>query len=167
MRIRLLIGILFITTAFSPLVANQISPVFEETLGIEFSEEPEISEDMITELPGIRIVESAGGRAPCPTIQSDAGVAGDAGNTSNTSRPLGQNPTTSKTGCMDATDDADVITKHMTACSHAVLQIDGIKNASLKDKIKIIIDLLDDVRQLGTPQFSRMARLAFIGNQYL
>jgi len=107
MRIRLLIGILFITTAFSPLVANQISPVFEETLGIEFSEEPEISEDMITELPGIRIVESAGGRAPCPTIQSDAGVAGDAGNTSNTSRPLGQNPTTSKTGCMDATDTSD------------------------------------------------------------
>ena len=46
-------------------------------------------------------------------------------------------------------------------------RIDGIKNASLKDKIKIIIDLLDDVRQLGTPQFSRMARLAFIGNQYL
>ena len=29
---------------------------------------------------------------------------------------------------LDATDDADVITKHMTACSHAVLQIDGIKN---------------------------------------
>ena len=24
---------------------------------------------------------------------------------------------------LDATDDADVITKHMTACSHAVLQI--------------------------------------------
>jgi len=41
------------------------------------------------------------------------------------------------------------------------------KNASIKDKINIIIDLLDDARQLGTPQFSRMARLAFIGNQYL
>jgi phosphohistidine swiveling domain-containing protein len=27
--------------------------------------------------------------------------------------------------------------------------------------------LLDDARKLGTPQFSRMARLAFIGNQYL
>ncbi len=31
---------------------------------------------------------------------------------------------------LDATDDADVITKHMTACSHAVLQIDGIKNGT-------------------------------------
>ena len=28
---------------------------------------------------------------------------------------------------LDATDDADTITKHMTSCSHVVLQIDGIK----------------------------------------
>ena len=28
---------------------------------------------------------------------------------------------------LNATDDADTITGHMTACSHAVLQIDGIK----------------------------------------
>ena len=107
MRVRLLIGILFFTTAFSPLVANEITPIFEETFDLEFSEEPYISESQYTELPSIRIMDSAGGRAPCPTIQTDAGVAGDAGNTSNTSRPLGQNPTTSKTGCMDATDDAD------------------------------------------------------------
>ena len=28
---------------------------------------------------------------------------------------------------LNATDDADTITKHMTACGHAVVQIDGIK----------------------------------------
>ena len=28
---------------------------------------------------------------------------------------------------LDATDDADTITQHMTGCSHAVVQIDGIK----------------------------------------
>ena len=28
---------------------------------------------------------------------------------------------------LNATDDADTITKHMTACGHAVAQIDGIK----------------------------------------
>ena len=28
---------------------------------------------------------------------------------------------------LNATDDADIITKHMTACGHAVVQIDGIK----------------------------------------
>ena len=45
--------------------------------------------------------------------------------------------------------------------------IEESKNSSIYYKIKAIIDLLDDARQLGTPQFSRMARLAFIGNQYL
>jgi glutamine kinase len=41
------------------------------------------------------------------------------------------------------------------------------KNASIKERIKIIVNLLNDARELGTSQFSRMARLAFIGNQYL
>ena len=107
MRVRLLIGILFLATAFSPLIANEITPMFDEAFELEYSEEPYISEEQYTELPNVRIVDSAGGRTPCPTIQSDAGVAGDAGNTSNTSRPLGQNPTTSKTGCMDAIDTSD------------------------------------------------------------
>ena len=31
---------------------------------------------------------------------------------------------------LDATDDAATITNHMTGCSHAVLQIDGIKNGT-------------------------------------
>ena len=34
-------------------------------------------------------------------------------------------------------------------------------------KIDLILELLNDARELGTPQFARMARLAFIGNQYL
>ena len=31
---------------------------------------------------------------------------------------------------LNATDDADIITKHMTACGHAVKQIDDIKTKS-------------------------------------
>jgi len=38
---------------------------------------------------------------------------------------------------------------------------------SIENKISIAMELIDDARKLGTPQFSRMARLAFIGNQYL
>jgi len=38
---------------------------------------------------------------------------------------------------------------------------------SVQRKISIAMELLYDARELGTPQFSRMARLAFIGNQYL
>jgi len=46
-------------------------------------------------------------------------------------------------------------------------KINNSENASLHEKINIVTGLLDDARELGTPQFSRMARLAFIGNQYL
>ena len=59
MRVRLLIGILFFTTAFSPLVANEITPIFDETFDLEFSEEPDISVEQYNELPSIRIVDSA------------------------------------------------------------------------------------------------------------
>ena len=41
------------------------------------------------------------------------------------------------------------------------------KNTPVCKKINIILELLNDARELGTPQFARMARLAFIGNQYL
>ena len=42
--------------------------------------------------------------------------------------------------------------------------------ADNKTPLKKIItakQLLDDTKKFGTPQFSRMARLAFISNQYL
>jgi len=38
---------------------------------------------------------------------------------------------------------------------------------SVQRKISIAMELLYDAKELGTPQFSRMARLAFIGNQYI
>ena len=40
-------------------------------------------------------------------------------------------------------------------------------NISLINKIILAGNLIEDAREFGTPQFSRMARLAFIGNQYL
>ncbi|RZD47281.1 MAG: hypothetical protein CXT68_04465 [Methanobacteriota archaeon] len=106
MRTRILIGLLFLTAAFAPLATNQIPLGIDEVFTSETNEDPrELTK--INVLPGTRTVNNAGGRAPCPTIQTDAGMTGDAGNESNTSRPLGQNPTTSKTGCMDATDSSD------------------------------------------------------------
>ena len=106
MRTRILIGLLFLTAAFAPLATNQIPLGIDEVFTSETNDDPREPTKM-NKLSGTRTVNNAGGRAPCPTIQTDAGMTGDAGNDSNTSRPLGQNPTTSKTGCMDATDDAD------------------------------------------------------------
>ena len=106
MRTRILIGLLFLTAAFAPLATNQIPLGLDEVFTSETSDDPRELTKM-DELPGTRTVNNAGGRAPCPALQTDAGVTGDAGNETNTSRPLGQNPTTSKTGCMDAADGSD------------------------------------------------------------
>ena len=58
---------------------------------------------------------------------------------------------------LDATDDADTITKHMTSCSHVVLQIDGIKagtNVSLiyPDNFGIIYVELLNVATAGSTE---------------
>lgn len=45
--------------------------------------------------------------------------------------------------------------------------INQVSRLSLKEKISIVIELLSDAKKYGTPQFARMARLAFIGNQYI
>ena len=46
-------------------------------------------------------------------------------------------------------------------------KISGYEKLSIQEKIFLILELLKDTKELGTPQFSRIARLAFIGNQYL
>jgi glutamine kinase len=38
---------------------------------------------------------------------------------------------------------------------------------TLKEKISLVLELLQDAIELGTPQFARIARMAFIGHQYL
>jgi hypothetical protein len=39
--------------------------------------------------------------------------------------------------------------------------------SSVPDTLALAVELLKDARSLATPQFARMARLAFVGNQYL
>ena len=61
---------------------------------------------------GLRMETGTSGRAPCSAVQTDAGTAGDAGNTSTTSKDLGTNPnsgtTGGVTGCVDANDAEDL-----------------------------------------------------------
>ena len=60
---------------------------------------------------GPRIDTGASGRAPCSAVQTDAGSAGDAGNTSATAKSLGTDPTNGPsgvTGCVDANDPEDM-----------------------------------------------------------
>ena len=65
---------------------------------------------------------NTGGRAPCPAVQSDAGTAGDAGNTTATAKSQGSDPTvTNMDGCVDATDDQDWYSMQISANKDVVI----------------------------------------------
>ena len=111
MRTRtILLASLMIMMSMTPLVSADYEKDIEQ--GKEFDDSP------IFDLPaktidsiGPRIDTGASGRAPCSTVQTDGGSAGDAGNTSTTAKSLGTDPTNGPsgvTGCVDANDPEDM-----------------------------------------------------------
>ena len=96
--------------SMTPLVSADYEKGIEQ--GKEFENSP------VFDLPaktidsvGPRIDTGAAGRAPCSAVQTDAGAAGDAGNTSATAKSLGTDPTNGPTGvsgCVDANDPEDM-----------------------------------------------------------
>ena len=96
--------------SMTPLVSADYEKGIEQ--GKEFENSP------VFDLPaktidsvGPRIDTGASGRAPCSAVQTDAGSAGDAGNTSATAKSLGTDPTNGPTGvsgCVDANDPEDM-----------------------------------------------------------
>ncbi|MEC7228772.1 MAG: PPC domain-containing protein, partial [Candidatus Thermoplasmatota archaeon] len=102
--LRFLVGIMFILTALSPLMMYH-NPLNLETFEQEKSENPFVKPIMLDDVQ--KEIKHAVG-SPCPAIQNDGGSPGDAGNaSSNTDKDLGNNPTTSFTGCADTTDEDD------------------------------------------------------------
>tara|TARA_Y100000766_G_scaffold92949_2_gene79336 strand:+ start:12192 stop:15914 length:3723 start_codon:yes stop_codon:yes gene_type:complete len=99
-----------IMMSMTPLVSADYEKEIEQ--GKEFENSP------VFDLPaktidsvGPRIDTGASGRAPCSAVQTDAGSAGDAGNTSATAKSLGTDPTNGPTGvsgCVDANDPEDM-----------------------------------------------------------
>ena len=84
---------------------------FNETTAFDF---PAKTIDSV----GPRVDTGASGRAPCPTVQTDGGSAGDTGNTSATAKSLGTDPTNGPSGvngCVDSTDAEDLYSITTTA----------------------------------------------------
>ncbi|MBG45047.1 MAG: hypothetical protein CMB76_00845 [Euryarchaeota archaeon] len=111
MRTRtILLASLMIMMSMTPLVSADYDKGIEQ--GKEYDD------SSIFNLPaktidafGPRIDTGASGRAPCSAVQTDAGSAGDAGNTSATAKSLGTDPTNGPsgvTGCVDANDPEDM-----------------------------------------------------------
>ncbi|DAC55019.1 MAG TPA: hypothetical protein HA359_01290 [Candidatus Poseidoniaceae archaeon] len=100
--IRFLVGIMFIITALAPLVSVHTSIDNTEE---EIQTNP-FGEPVLKDLKDY-IMQARG--QPCPTLalQNDAGQPGDAGNSTTGPRAIGNNPTTTFSGCVDGTDGED------------------------------------------------------------
>ena len=96
-RLSAALVLLMILSALAPMMAPHLGI---EPIGDENSETNALKQADRT--------MNTGGRAPCPAVQSDAGTAGDAGNTTATAKSQGSDPTvTNMDGCVDASDDQD------------------------------------------------------------
>ena len=101
----------------TPLVAAGYDKEIEQ--GKEFNESTAFDFPAKTiDSVGPRVDTGASGRAPCPTVQTDGGSAGDTGNTSATAKSLGTDPTNGPSGvngCVDSTDAEDLYSITTTA----------------------------------------------------
>ena len=111
MRTRtLLLASLMMLMCFSPLVNADFEKNIEAGKEVDESQLFDFPAKAIDEL-GPRINVGTSGRAPCSAVQTDAGTAGDSGNTSTTAKSLGTDPNngpTGVTGCVDANDAEDM-----------------------------------------------------------
>ena len=80
------------------------NPLNLETFEQEESENPFGKPVMLDDLT--KNLKNAVGQ-PCGINNNDAGTPGDAGNSTTTAKSIGNNPTTSFTGCADQTDEQD------------------------------------------------------------
>ena len=105
-KLRILVGLMFILTALSPVLISIDTPANDFIFGDEESTESDIQYlelDQVREKPRL-----AGSKAPCPVIQNDGGSTGDTGNaTANTAKSIGSDPTTTFSGCVDTADNED------------------------------------------------------------
>ncbi len=105
-NLRILVGLMFILTALSPVINSIDTPVNEYIFGEEETAEGEYQKLNLEELR--EKPRMAGAKAPCPVIQNDGGNTGDTGNaTANTAKSIGSDPTTSFSGCVDTADNED------------------------------------------------------------
>ena len=98
MRTRpILLAALMILTVLAPFASAGISDVkIEEKEPINQVSEFDFPVRYIDDVQPRISTSGTSGRAACPTVQTDGGTAGDAGNTSATAKSFGTNPNVNK-----------------------------------------------------------------------
>ena len=120
MRTRpLLLAAILILTTLAPLSSAGVEPIIDDEKTSEQVVDFDLPIRYIDDIQPRTLTSETSGRAPCSTIQSDGGTAGDAGNTSTTSKDLGSNPNSGSTGgltgCVDTNDPEDLFKVTTTA----------------------------------------------------
>ena len=93
---------------------------------------------------------NTGGRAPCPAVQSDAGTAGDAGNTTATAKSQGSDPTaTNLDGCVDTTDTQDWFSMQVSANKDIVVVLRDFGDGTNTDFDLLLGDSTGGNQQTG------------------
>mgnify|MGYP001213653625 CR=1 FL=1 len=106
--LRILVGILFILTALSPIMAiyNPNDNPFDSSVDNETNSEDQFGNRILKDSKDNRM-QARGQPCPALTFQNDAGQQGDAGNDTTGPRDIGNNPTDSFIGCVDQADTED------------------------------------------------------------
>ncbi len=112
-RLSTALVLLMIISALAPMVLPQF----------DTSSEPEDDNQPNWLRDDPRTMET-GGRAPCPSVQTDGGSPGDAGDNSTTAKALGSDPSISnQNGCVDSTDSDDWYSVTLSASKDFVFEL--------------------------------------------
>ena len=130
-NLRILVGLMFIFTALSPVINSIDTPVSEYL----FSEDTSSENDQYQTLDEVRKQPmAAGAKAPCPVLQNDGGSQGDTGNaTAQTAKSIGSDPTTTFSGCVDSADNEDWYEFSMSANNNIDVTLDNFGDGTTID----------------------------------
>ena len=129
------------------MILSALAPMMAPHFGIE----PVVDENPETNaLKQADRTMNTGGRAPCPAVQSDAGTAGDAGNTTATAKSQGSDPTaTNLDGCVDTTDTQDWFSMQVSANKDIVVVLRDFGDGTNTDFDLLLADSTGGNQQTG------------------
>lgn len=133
--------LIMLLASLTPLIAPVMETVTDNT---------EPTQLPITELK-LRDATLTGARAPCPTVQTDGGTAGDAGNTTATAKSQGSDPTVlDLDGCIDTSDTEDWYGLQISANKDVVVILRDFGDGTTIDFDLVVSDSTGGNQQTGT-----------------
>ena len=130
------------------MILSALAPMMASHMGVDVVTDDEIHPNALKTAD--RTMDT-GARAPCPTVQSDGGTAGDAGNTTATAKSQGNDPTvTNMDGCIDTSDTEDWYGIQISANKDVVVVLRDFGDGTNTDFDLVVSDSTGGNPQTGT-----------------